>query len=360
MIAAASPGQPPPADRTAAPGALMAAEVAEQPAVWQRLLDDGRSQFAAAAARIREYQPRFVQFVARGTSDHAALYAKYLTEIVHGLPAGLVSPSTMTAYGARPDLRDTLMIGVSQSGGSPDLVQSLQVAREQGALTVAVTNKAGSPLAWAAELQLDVMAGPERAVAATKSYTAQLLALYLLCDHIAGGDGAAAAALPALGRVVLERDDAVAALAQRYRFASRLVSTARGYSYPTAREAALKLMETCYLSAQAFSGADLLHGPLAMIDPQVPVLTVIGDGVGGRAMQQVLPRLAEKGADVFCVGTPDAVRSASAGIELPAVDEALSPMLEIVPFQQLALHLALARGGNPDAPRGLRKVTETL
>jgi glucosamine--fructose-6-phosphate aminotransferase (isomerizing) len=345
---------------TSAPGALMTAEIAEQPQIWQRLLDEGKAQFAAAAARIREYDPRFVLFVARGTSDHAALYAKYLTEIVHGLPAGLVSPSTMTAYGARPNLRDTLMIGVSQSGGSPDLVQSLQVAREQGALTIAVTNKPGSPLAAAAELHLDVMAGQERAVAATKSYTAQLLALYLLFDHVAGGDGAAAAALPELGRTLLTKDADVAALAQRYRFASRLVSTARGYSYPTAREAALKLMETSYLSAQAFSGADLLHGPLAMIDPQVPVLTVVGDGVGGAAMQQVLPRLAESGADVFCVGTPAAVASASAGIELPAVDEALSPLLEILPFQQLALHLALARGGNPDAPRGLRKVTQTL
>ncbi|HVH24517.1 MAG TPA: SIS domain-containing protein [Pseudonocardia sp.] len=345
----------------AVPGALMAAEVAEQPAVWQRLLDDGRAQFAAAASRIRDYDPRFVLFVARGTSDHAALYAKYLTEIVHGRPAGLVSPSTMTAYGVRPDLRDTLMVGVSQSGGSPDLVQSLQVAREQGALTIAVTNQAGSPLAEAAELHLDVLAGPERAVAATKSYTAQLLAMYLLCDHVVGGAGTAAQVLPELGRQVLEQDSAVAELAQRYRFASRLVSTARGYSYPTAREAALKLMETSYLSAQAFSGADLLHGPLAMIDPQVPVLTVVGDGVGGRAMQQVLPRLADQGADVFCVGTPEAVRAASVGVELPTgVDEALSPILEILPFQQLARHLALARGGNPDAPRGLRKVTETL
>ena len=344
----------------AVPGALMAAEIAEQPAGWQRLLDEGQDQFAAAAARIRAYDPRFVLFVARGTSDHAALYAKYLTEIVHGRPAGLVSPSTMTAYGSRQDLRDTLMIGVSQSGGSPDLVQSLQVAREQGALTVAVTNKPGSPLADAAELHLDVLAGPEWAVAATKSYTAQLLALYLLCDHVVGGDGSAARVLPELGRRVLQHDGAVAELAQRYRFASRLVSTARGYSYPTAREAALKLMETSYLSAQAFSGADLLHGPLAMIDPQVPVLTVVGDGVGGQAMRQVLPRLTEQGADVFCVGTPEAVRAASVGVELPAVDEALSPILEILPFQQLALHLALARGGNPDAPRGLRKVTETL
>lgn len=300
-------------------------------------------------------------FVARGTSDHAALYAKYLTEITHQLPAGLVSPSTMTAYGAKPDLRDVLMIGVSQSGGSPDLIQSLEVARAQGALTVAVTNKAGSPLAEAAEVHIDVLAGAEKAVAATKSYTAQLLALYLVLDRVRGGDGSAAARLPELGEQFLKQEDRIADLAQRYRFASRLVTTARGYSYPAAREAALKLMETSYLSAQAFSGADLLHGPLAMIEPQVPVLTVVARGIGGDAMDQVLPRLTEQGADVFCVGTADAVRHATAGVVIPeGVAEELSPLLEILPFQQLAKHLAVARGANPDAPRGLRKVTETL
>lgn len=297
-------------------------------------------------------------FVARGTSDHAALYAKYLTEITHQLPAGLVWPSTMTAYGAKPDLRDVLMIGVSQSGGSPDLIQSLEVARAQGALTVAVTNKAGSPLAEAAEVHIDVLAGAEKAVAATKSYTAQLLALYLVLDRVRGGDGSAAARLPELGEQFLEQEDRIADLAQRYRFASRLVTTARGYSY---REAALKLMETSYLSAQAFSGADLLHGPLAMIEPQVPVLTVVARGIGGDAMDQVLPRLTEQGAAVFCVGTADAVRHATAGVVIPeGVAEELSPLLEILPFQQLAKHLAVARGANPDAPRGLRKVTETL
>jgi glucosamine--fructose-6-phosphate aminotransferase (isomerizing) len=267
----------------------------------------------------------------------------------------------MTAYGARPSLERVLMVGVSQSGGSPDLVQSLEVARQQGALTLAITNQPGSPLARAAELEIDVMAGKERAVAATKSYTAQLLALYLIVDRLRGGDGSSADDLPGLAEQVIMNDTHVGELAQRYRFASRLVTTARGYSYATAREAALKLMETSYVGAQAFSGADLLHGPLAMIDPQVPVLTVVSPGVGGEAMQQVLPRLAEVGADVFCVGSPAAVEAASVGVALPAgVSEELSPLLEIIPFQQLALHLALARGGDPDAPRGLKKVTETL
>jgi glutamine---fructose-6-phosphate transaminase (isomerizing) len=343
------------------PGHLMAAEIAEQPAVWERLLRDGRADVEAAVARIRGHDPRFVLFVARGTSDNAALYAKYLVEILLELPAGLVSPSTMTAYGARPDLDGVLMVGVSQSGGSPDLVRSMALAREQGGLTLAVTNAPGSPLAQAAELHVDVLAGPERAVAATKSYTAQLLALYLVVDGWRGGVGEGSGRLPELGRRLLANGDVVTGLAARYRFATRLVTTARGYSYATASEAALKLMETSYLSAQAFSGADLLHGPLAMIDPQVPVLAVMARGVGGDAMRQVLPKLRELGADLFVVGSPDAVAQATVGVELPdAVPEELSPLLEILPFQQLARDLAIGRGGDPDAPRGLYKVTETL
>ncbi|OLT15812.1 glucosamine-6-phosphate deaminase [Pseudonocardia sp. CNS-139] len=339
----------------------MAAEIAEQPDVWRRLLADGPAAgIDAAAAMVRARRPRAVLFVARGTSDHAALHAKYLVEIRHGLPAGLVSPSTMTAYGARPDLRDVLMVGISQSGGSPDLVRCLEVARQQGALTVAVTNDATSALAGAAHAHVDVLAGPERSVAATKSYTAQLLALYLLLERVRDVDGRpAAAALPDLGDAVLAREAEVAALAPRYRFAQRLVTTARGYSYPTAREAALKLMETSYVSAQAFSGADLLHGPLALVDPQVPVLAVVADGIG--PVEHVLPRLAERSADVCCVGHPGAVARAAVGFTLPAgAPEELSPLLEIVPFQLLALHVAVGRGGDPDAPRGLSKITETL
>lgn len=343
------------------PGQLMAAEITEQPQVWRRLLGEGRAGIQAAAARIAEAAPRFVLLAGRGTSDHAALYAKYLVEIHHGLPAGLVSPSTMTVYGARPDLRDVLYIAVSQSGSSPDLVQSVEVARKQGALTMAVTNNPSSALAAAAELHIDVLAGPEQSVAATKSYTAELLALYLLLDGARGGDASAASALPNLGSQVLATDELVRAVAQRYRFAQRLITTARGYSYPTAREAALKLMETSYLSAQAFSGADLLHGPLATVDPQMPVLAVVPEGAGGQAMQPVLERLAERNADVFGVGAAPALASLAGGIVLPTgVPEVLSPMLEILPLQQLALHLAIARGGDPDKPRGLRKVTETL
>lgn len=340
-------------------GQHMAAEIAEQPQVWQRVLADGADAIAKVAAEITDAAPRFVLFVGRGSSDHAALYGKYLVEITHGLPAGLVSPSTMTVYGTRPQLRDVLYIAVSQSGGSPDLVRSIEIAREQGALTLAVTNNPNSALTAAAELHLDVFAGQEQSIAATKSYTAEILALYLLFDRARGGDGRHARPLPDLGARVLDCD--IGGIVQRYRFAQRLIITGRGYSYPTALEAALKLMETCYLSAQAFSGADLLHGPLATVDPQMPVLAIVQEGAGGQAMLPVLSRLAERNADVVAVGPGRALEHVVDRITLPGgIPEELSPLLEILPLQQLALQLAIARGGDPDKPRSLYKVTETL
>src|SRR5437660_11229857 len=173
----------------------------------------------------------------RGTSDNAALYAKYLIEVLLGKPAGLTSMSTTTAYGARPDLTDCLVITVSQSGGSPDLVASTKAAREAGAITLAVTNNADSPLADVSEFHIDVLAGPEKALPATKTYTAELLALYLFVEGLRGGDGSAAKVLPELAEQILARRDEVKALAGRYRFAERLVITSRGYGYPPAKEA---------------------------------------------------------------------------------------------------------------------------
>src|SRR5919112_2181392 len=183
-------------------GRGMAADIAEQPAGYARLLeDDHAGAIATVAARVAERRPRHVVFVGRGTSDHAALYGAYLTEIRLGIPVGLASPSTITLYGARPDLADALVVGVSQSGGSPDLTGVLEVARETGALTLAITNNPGSTLAETAELSIDVAAGHERAVAATKTYTAELLALLVLIEGIRSGDGT----LPAEERDALGR-----------------------------------------------------------------------------------------------------------------------------------------------------------
>jgi len=351
------------------PGRLMAREIAEQPAMFDRILAQGRADIARVAGEIAAARIRFVLLAARGTSDHAALYAKYLVEIVLGLPAGLASPSTMTAYGARPDLRDVLFIAVSQSGGSPDLVQSLTTARACGALTLAVTNAATSPLAEAAALHIDVLAGPERAVAATKSYTAELLSLYLLVDALRDGDGSAAGVLAGAARSLIDDTEPIQALARRFMGAERLVVTGRGYSYPTAREAALKLMETSYVSAQAFSGADLMHGPMAMLQRDSAVIAIVPEGVAGRAIAPVVDQLAQLGTNLAIVGGrgADGATEHHAGtpgsvvrLMLPVgLSEELSPVVEIIPLQLLAHELAVVRGFDPDAHRGMHKVTET-
>jgi glutamine---fructose-6-phosphate transaminase (isomerizing) len=330
------------------PGALMAAEIAEQPDVLARLLRDGSAAIADVRSRIEAHEPRFVILAARGTSDHAALYAKYLVEVCSQLPAGLASPSTLTLYGARPDLSQVLFVAISQSGTSPDLVGSLEAARECGALTVAVTNSRESPLAQAASHHVDILAGPEQAVAATKTYTAQLLALYLL---LVGGD---ASAVPDAAEQTLALAEFPLAAAGRFRYAQGLVTTARGFSYATARETALKVMETSYLSAQAFSGADLLHGPMAMVDTKTPVVAVMSRGKGGAAMTPVVERLELAGADVLRVGSAEGLP-----LQLNGVAEELQPVLEILPLQQMAWRMALDRGLDPDRPRGLAKETKT-
>jgi len=350
----------------------MAAEVAEQPAALARLWD-ARASVAEIAVQVARFDPGCVVIAARGTSDHAALYLKYLAEITLGLPVGLASLSTFTAYDARPRLERTLWVAISQSGGSPDLIESTRIAGECGALTLAVTNTESSPLAEAAALHLDVLAGPETAVAATKTYTSELFALWLLVDAWRRGSAGDlpshpdAARIPELAQAALEAMgvDEVASLLAR---TDTLVTTGRGYAYPTAREAALKLMETTYVAAQAFSAADLLHGPFAMLGAERPVVAVVPAGRAGASMLPLLEKLADQGATTALVTqagvdaaawVADRPRGPLAGITIPDCAPELAPILEILPLQRLAHTMALARGVDPDAPRGLNKVTET-
>lgn len=341
----------------AAAGARMAEEVAEQPAVFESLVTR-REDLTAVARLVAARGPRFALLAARGSSDHAALYAKYLIEVLLQLPAGLVSPSTTTLYGARPDFTDVLYLSVSQSGGSPDLVAATEAARAQGALTVAVTNTPSSPLSDAAELSVDIKAGEELAVAATKTYSATLLSLYLLVDAVRGGSGEAVADIGELAATALAApiEDAVA----RFRDIDRVVTTGRGYSSATAAEAALKLAETSYLGARSYSGADLLHGPVAAIDDRTGVVAVTSKGHGGTAMRDVVETVRGRGPSVLAVGSAAADVAADLRIVVPETAEEVAPILEILPLQRLALALSLARGGDPDNPRGLNKVTRTL
>lgn len=346
-------------------GSAMAADMSEQPDTYARLLDATNSaHIAEVAAQIARRRPRRVTFTARGTSAYAARYGSYLAEIRLGLPAGIAAPSTVTLFGAEPGYADELVIGVSQSGRSPDLCEVVAAARRAGASTVAITNDPTSPLAAAAEFVIDLAAGVERALPATKTYTAELLALLLLIEGIRAGDGALPRAerdfldtLPELARRTLA-DTTATEIAPRYRFATSLVTTGRGYGYPTAMEVAHKIMETSALPVLAYSGADLLHGPVAIVNPGVPVLLISGTGPGGAAMGEVLARLTTRNADVLAVGATD-LPGTVGRLPVPEVDERYAPLLDILPLQRLTLALALVRGCDPDAPEGITKVTPT-
>ncbi|MGI8824067.1 MAG: SIS domain-containing protein [Chloroflexota bacterium] len=338
----------------------MAADIREQPSVFERILRQGVPRIAEVAAIIRTARPKFVLLAARGSSDHAALYAKYLLETRLGLAAGLVSPSTATIYDAHPDLHGVLFLALSQSGSSPDLVELVIRARSTGAVKVAITNAPDSPLSQAAQYSLDILAGPEEAVPATKTYTAELLTLYLLTGAIAEQNDAEVELIPEEAKRVLTSEPDVEKIAARYRFAEQIVVTSRGFNYSTAREAALKLMETTYLVAHGFSSADLLHGPMAMIHRGFPVIAIVPQGPAGLSLRPILEHLRTLWADVLIVG--DGALCALATVCLPvpiSIREQLSPILLAIPLQQFTWHLARQRGIDPDQPRGLRKITET-
>jgi glucosamine--fructose-6-phosphate aminotransferase (isomerizing) len=339
-------------------------EILEQAGIVARLAaDEGPFRIAAREARVAG--ARFVLYAARGTSDNAAVYGKYLATILAGMPAGLAVPSAATLYGARIDFRYCLVVGISQSGETPDVAEYLTAARAGGAYTLAVTNDAGSLLAGVAHHTLATGAGAELAVAATKTYTSQLAALAAfwaawLDDREMAA--ALAADVPAAMEAALTTEDAVRAVATRLSHADRVIVAGRGFNYATALETALKIKETCYVAAMPFSAADLLHGPIAMVEPQYPVVLFAPDGAARDDVLALQEKLRERGAETYVVADATTrVSGATDVVALPrSLPEPLSPLSAAIPGQLLALHLSLARGLDPDRPRGLTKVTRTF
>lgn len=339
-------------------GRRMRQEIAEQPDRWQDLLAHEGDHLAHLREEIRARPPRLVLFVARGTSDNAAVCADYLVQTSLGLPTASASPSAVTMFGARLDLHDVLLVAISQSGESPDIVSYVEMARAGGATTLALTNAPGSALAGAVHDVVDLHAGPETAVAATKSYTAELLALTAL---IAPDDvraqlqdlhSAARDVLSAAGPAVVE-------LAGRYRYTTRVVTAGRAFSSASAHEAALKLMETSYVSAHGMSAADLLHGPIALLDQSVPLLCFASAGPDATSMTELVELGRGQGVDVDVIGDGSVAPSTLPPLLPRGLAPQLRPLLEVLPAQLLAAEMALARGIDPDRPRGLSKVTRT-
>jgi glucosamine--fructose-6-phosphate aminotransferase (isomerizing) len=339
-------------------------EILEQPAATQRLLDAAPAAFTPIATAVASRRPRFVVIAARGTSDNAGIYAQYLLAIRNGLMVALAAPSAITLYGARPDMGDALVVGVSQSGRSPDIVAVVEEARRQGALTIALTNDADSPLAETADHVIDVLAGPELATAATKTYTTELLAAALLStalDPPTSTEANDLAGLPALISAALAAEPHARDLAAAHADRQRAVVLGRGYSYSSAREWALKLQELALIAAMPYSAADFEHGPLALAEPGLPVLAVAPSGPELEAQVALLTRLKEDhGARLLVISNAPAAREIDEGLAVPDdVPPWLAPIVEIVPAQLYAYHLTVARGLDPEQPRTISKVTET-
>jgi glucosamine--fructose-6-phosphate aminotransferase (isomerizing) len=335
----------------------MAAEIAEQPEVFQRILDDRDGELTELVRWSRALDLTSVMFVARGTSDHAALYGSYLVQIILGIPAGLASASVVSLYGAAPFSPGTLVVGVSQSGQSPDLIAVCEAARASGAPTVAITNDSDSPLALLVDRHVNIQAGPEQAVAATKSYGAQLLTLLAWITAWNGQSLEPLSELPGLAAATLAMSVAESAL-ELLVGATRVVVTGRGLAYPTALEAALKLVETTGVDAHAFSAADLLHGPIALVDPGTPTI-VIGSRTEDPTSAEIartIGILEERDARILMVGIDPEMPFPYA---VPGL-RAAAPILQILPLQRACLSASRRRGHDPDQPSGLSKVTLTL
>jgi glucosamine--fructose-6-phosphate aminotransferase (isomerizing) len=339
-------------------------EIREQPRVLARLLERQEGPVRALARTFAEKEVHGVVLAARGTSDNAGVYAQYLWGAFNRMPVALAAPSLFSLYKRPPELKHVLVVGISQSGQSPDIVEVLAEGRRQGVPTLAIVNAPDSPLAHAAGAVVDVMAGPERAVAATKTYTAELMAIAMLSAAVEGDEERwrELAGVPALVEKALALDGEIAERAERYRFMDHCAVLGRGFNYATAFEWALKLKELTYVIAEPDSSADFQHGPMAMLDRGFPVLAVAPEGAVFKDTLGLLSRLVkDRLIELVVVSDQDeALSLAHTPIRLPpGIPEWLSPIVSIVCAQLFCYHLTRAKGFDTEAPRGLRKVTLT-
>jgi glutamine---fructose-6-phosphate transaminase (isomerizing) len=340
-------------------------EIRQQPETLARILVSELRHIEKFRGLMGRKKPRLVVLVARGTSDNAAQFGRYLIEITTGIPVSLAAPSVHTIYGARMNYKDALVVALSQSGESTDTNEVLEEARKAGAVTVGISNQARSALTGIAEHLFLVRAGREKSVAATKTYTGQLMILYLLAYSLGAKIRIAdLEAIPDLAGSALTLEAEVGAMAERYRFMHHAAVVGRGLNYASAFEFALKLMETSYIVAERFSSADFLHGPIAMIEPNFPVFLFTPSGPTWPSMQEMLTRLRDLKAETVVITDRRnlaAANLASRVISIPArIAEIYSPIPYIIPAQLFAAALALEKNLDPDRPRALSKITRTL
>lgn len=340
---------------------LMLQEIAEQPAVLEKTIRAEREKVERLGKFLRQKEIDLIVLVARGSSDNAALFGRYLLEVTTGIPVSLAAPAVYTLYDAKPRLKRALVVGVSQSGEGTDINHVLETAKESGAFTVAITNEAESSMTKIADETLLIHAGREKSVAATKTYTGQMLYFYMLANALSDAD-VAFERIPHFAAQGLELNDEIRAMVERYAFMENCVVVGRGMNYGNAYELALKLMETCYVVAERFSSADFFHGPLAIVERRFPVILFAPQGVTGSGSIDLLKRLRELKADCLSITNDDRIASLSSRVlRMPKeIDEFSSPIPFIIPAQLFAAYLSEAKGIDPDAPRSLSKVTKTI
>jgi glutamine---fructose-6-phosphate transaminase (isomerizing) len=339
-------------------------EIFEQPERFAALLDRQKKTVLEIAKAIQARNVQYAFLAARGTSDNAGRYANYLWGAHNQIPLALATPSLFTYYQTPPRLNNALVVGVSQSGQSPDIVSVLEEGRKQGCLTLAITNIPDSPLANAAEFVLDIQAGPEKAVAATKTYTGELMAIAMISAALNDSNERwnELASVSKWAEQTLALDQEIAQMSQRYRYMSQCVALGRGFNYATAFEWALKLKELTYLIAEPYSSADFQHGPIAMVEGGFPVLAVAPSGKVYASMRDMVTRLRkERDAELVVISDEaDVLALAQSPIQLPPhIPEWLTPLVSIIPAQLFACHLTTVKGYDPESPRNLTKVTET-
>ncbi len=341
---------------------LMLEEIAEQPVVLERTLNTEREKLAKLKTFLQKKEIDLIVLVARGSSDNACQFGRYLLETTCGIPVSLSAPSVFTLYNTKLNLSRALVVGVSQSGEGTDINTVLEHAKKSGAFTIGITNEADSTMAKIADETLLIHAGREKSVAATKTYTGQMLHFYLLAQALAENWNIETEKIPYFASRALQRESQIQTLVERYVFMENCVVVGRGMNYGNSYELALKLMETCYVVAERFSTADFFHGPLAIIERRFPVILFGPKGVTKQSSIDLLLRLRELNADVFSItNEPEIAENSSRSIMLSAeMDEVLSPIPFIIPAQLFAAHLAAAKGIDADAPRSLSKVTKTL
>jgi glutamine---fructose-6-phosphate transaminase (isomerizing) len=337
-------------------------EINSQPTLIAALLERVIPQSEGIVARLPSFS--YALIAARGSSDHAATYAKYAWAAMAGYPVALAAPSLYTIYQTPPRMEGALVVGISQSGQSPDIVAVLAEARRQGRPTLAITNDRGSPLGAIADEVIELGVGIERSVAATKTYSAQLAVMAAFAAALSGERARIAElrALPDAMAAILRRADDIAGRITRYREMAGCAVIGRGYNYATAFELALKLKELTYMPATAYSSADFRHGPIATIGHDSPVLLIMPGGAAYSDLWDLARDLQQREADLLVISdVPEALALAQTPLPLAtSIPEWLSPLATILPGQVFALRLTLAKGLDPDAPRGLNKVTRTL